>query len=238
MPWQAATDQPRTPICWRWPGASMGTSGRRIATLPAPASRHGRRPISCAGWRRRAIQRDRLPILGRSRWWWRGRRTVGDSSGGFWVGADPGGANAFGLAILLSSGEIQTKCVSCADQAVDLIPSRPFGVGIDAPLWWSSGRSADREADRWIRRTYHIAAGTVQAANSLRGAALVQGIMFASRLREKYPGVPITESHPKAVAMALGGWESAAVAKLGIVSANDDHTRDATMAAWAAREGF
>jgi hypothetical protein len=58
----------------------------------------------------------------------------------------------------------------------------------------STKQSSDREADRWIRKTYRIASGTVQTANSLRGAALVQGAMFVQRLREKFPGVPVTDA--------------------------------------------
>ena len=162
----------------------------------------------------------------------------GSNSNAVWIGADPGGASAFGLAKLSSSGDIATYCVSCADEAISLITSRPLGAGVDAPLWWSSGRSADREADRWIRARHHIASGTVQTANSLRGAALVQGVMFVSRLRDKFGGVPVTEAHPKAVAIALGGWTCAAVAKLGSVAAAGEHERDAVMAAIAAREGF
>jgi predicted nuclease with RNAse H fold len=156
-----------------------------------------------------------------------------------WIGVDPGGSNAFGIVGLSQQGEvIFSNCVSYADEAVDLITVRPLGVGVDAPLWWSSGRSGEREADRWIRRTYRIAAGTVQTANSLRGAALVQGAMFVQRLREKFPGVPITEAHPKAVAIALGGWKSAAVMALGNGANAIEHERDAFLAAVAAREGF
>src|SRR5260370_207276 len=110
---------------------------------------------------------------------------MGKQSNGVWVGADPGGAKAFGLAMLSTSGDVRTFCGSWGDEAVGKITSRPLGVGVDAPLWWSSGRSAEREADRWIRRKHGISSGTVQTANSLRGAALVQGVMFVSRLREK-----------------------------------------------------
>ncbi|MGI8841887.1 MAG: DUF429 domain-containing protein [Caulobacteraceae bacterium] len=147
--------------------------------------------------------------------------------GAVWVGADPGGVHAFGLAMLSPSGEVTTHCVSFADEAIELIPARPFRVGVDAPLWWSSGRLAEREADRWIRRTHGIGSGTVQTANSLHGAALVQGVMFVSRLREKFRGVPVTEAHPKAVAIALGGWDGAAVEELGSVVAASEHERDA-----------
>ncbi len=158
--------------------------------------------------------------------------------GAVWVGADPGGADAFGLAILSTSGEVTTACVSCADDAISLITSRPLGVGVDAPLWWSSGRSAERKADQWIRSTHKISSGTVQTANSLRGAALVQGVMFVSWLREKFPGVLVTEAHPKAVTKALGGWNCPAISKLGSIVVMGEHERDATMAAIAAREGF
>lgn len=155
-----------------------------------------------------------------------------------WVGADPGGANKFGLAMLSASGEITTACVSSADEAVALVTSRPLGAGVDAPLWWSSGPSSDRKADQWIRKTYRIPSGTVQTANSLRGAALVQGAMFVSRLRDKFPGVFVTEAHPKAVAKALGGWDCAVVRELGSFPDAVEHERDAIMAAVAAREGY
>jgi predicted nuclease with RNAse H fold len=119
------------------------------------------------------------------------------------------------------------------------VTASPDGVGVDAPLWWSSKGSSDREADRWIRKTYRIASGTVQAANSLKGAALVQGAMFVQRLREKFPGVRVTETHPKAVAIALGGWNGTHVANLvGDCSRLSEHERDACLAALLAREGF
>lgn len=115
-----------------------------------------------------------------------------------WVGVDPGGVTGrqFGVAVVVDGKPITAR-VSCADEAVALVTVRPDGVGVDAPLWWSSKGSSDREADRWIRKTYRIASGTVQTANSLKGAALVQGAMFVQRLREKFPGVPVTETHPK-----------------------------------------
>jgi hypothetical protein len=120
-----------------------------------------------------------------------------------WIGVDPGGKDAFGLAILKDDGRFSTYCLSCADEAIRYIRERPAGIGIDAPMWWSSGPSGDRLADQWIRKRHKIHAGTVQAANSLRGAALVQGVLFAERARQLFPAVPITESHPKAVQRAL-----------------------------------
>ncbi len=57
--------------------------------------------------------------------------------------------------------------------------------------------------------------------------------MFVQRLREKFPNVPVTESHPKAVAIALGGWDG-----LQLAAFRSEHERDAYFSAVAAREGF
>ncbi|MEI9931715.1 MAG: DUF429 domain-containing protein [Rhizomicrobium sp.] len=154
-----------------------------------------------------------------------------------WIGADPGDKDNFGIATLSASGEVHSRCVSCADEAVAWISAEPCGVGVDAPLWWSSGLSSERRADRWIRQTYKISGGTVQNANSLRGAALVQAVMFINRLREKFPNAPVTEAHPKAVALALGGWDSV-MATFPEAAHDNEHQRDAIFAAIAAREGF
>jgi len=115
------------------------------------------------------------------------------------------------------------------------------GIGVDAPLWWSSGLSSDRKADQWIRRRYHLSGGEVQGGNSLRGAALIQGALFVSAMRQKFPGVLVTEAHPKALLKALGlmSWRSAAkrFAISSAISEAQEHERDALIAAVAAREG-
>lgn len=161
-----------------------------------------------------------------------------------WVGADPGGEGNFGIAILADSHEPQTLSVDCADEALAFVRAHldrmPAGVGVDAPLWWSSGRSGDRSADQWLRQRYGLPGGEVQAANSLRGAALTQGAMFVQRMREIYPAVPVTESHPKALLKALtqGNWKAFA-GRFGLNTAiSNDHERDALIAAVSAREGF
>ncbi|MBN8453933.1 DUF429 domain-containing protein [Accumulibacter sp.] len=162
----------------------------------------------------------------------------------FWIGADPGGRGNFGIAILAGNDKPQTASVNCADEAVVFVRARvhhpPAGVGVDAPLWWSSGPSGDRHADQWLRRTYGLGGGQVQAANSLRGAALVQGAMFVQRIREAYPAVPVTESHPTALLNALLGNDWATFAARFHVNAEprNQHERDALIAAVAAREGF
>jgi hypothetical protein len=163
----------------------------------------------------------------------------------FWIGADPGGRDAFRVAILFQDGSTQSFCLNCADEAiveVRQIQGLPSGAGIDAPPWWSSGPSSDRLADQWIRSRYGLSGGNVQAANSLRGAGLVQGAMFAARLREFFPKIKITECHPKAVWVALEQTDWNEYCKSSGIVTNitgaQEHERDAILAAVAAREGF
>ena len=72
----------------------------------------------------------------------------------------------------------------------------------------------------------------------------MQGIMLAMRVREKHPGLPITETHPKALLLALKLGEHPPrphssrrpFVFLGDEPA-DEHRRDALLSAVAAREG-
>ena len=160
---------------------------------------------------------------------------------GYWVGGDPGGQNNFGLSFLDASGGTDCFTVSSVDEAVQRIASKgkPLGLGIDAPMWWSSHRGGGRKADERIRRRYRIRSGTVQSANSLRGAALVGGMMLALRVRQAFPDTPITESHPKALlrALKLDGPDFAERFRISS-SWTNEHERDATIAAVCARAGF
>jgi len=173
-----------------------------------------------------------------------------------WFGADPGGSNAFGVALLRANGSFVSGLVSSADEALKWLETpkqREWlaefregleAVGIDAPMWWSSGESGDRSADRYVRRLFPKSSGTVQTANSLRGAVLIQGVLLATRLRAELPNLPITEAHPKALLKALWRerppWQKIAERFCLHGPAPDhtrDHERDALLAAVAAREG-
>ena len=159
-----------------------------------------------------------------------------------WIGADPGGKGKFGVAVLSSDGMTQTWCVDCVDDAIETITQNvsitPDGVGIDAPLWWSSGLSGDRMADRWIRNNYRVGS-SVQTTNSLRGAAVVQGPFLIARIREHFPAVRVTEVHPKALLIAMGlSWIEFAARFSVHPQHNSEHERDAIISAVAAREGF
>ena len=166
------------------------------------------------------------------------------ANGAIWVGVDPGGKGHFGIAILTDPSQLLVSCVGCADEAVTFvqehIEKRPSGIGVDAPLWWASGKSGDRYADQWLRKRYGLPGGRVQAANSLRGAVLTQSAVFIQRMRGMYPAIPVTESHPKALLNALtqGDWVAFLDRFHLKVADTTDHERDALIAAIAAREGF
>jgi predicted nuclease with RNAse H fold len=168
------------------------------------------------------------------------------TSGRLWIGADPGGEKRFGVAILHGDGLCCTHTASYVDEAIEFIRSKvsdtPAGVGVDAPLWWSSGKSGVRKADVWIRERYHLSSGQVQAVNSLRGAVVAQGMLFVSRMREIFPGTPITETHPKAVLPPRDRlwWRDQfqSVSTSVTLDAKPDDERDALISAIAAREGF
>jgi hypothetical protein len=163
-----------------------------------------------------------------------------------YFGADPGGNRAFGVASLSRDGRTTSACVSCADEALDWITAQgeqPLGLGIDCPLWWSSLGSGDRHADQWLRHRYRSLriSSTVMTTNSLQGSVLVQGVMFAWRVRERYGDVPITEAHPKMLIRALGlqDWQQISDRfSLRPDEPSGIHQRDAVLAAIAAREGF
>ena len=124
----------------------------------------------------------------------------------YWVGSDPRGKNAFGLAFVDVSGHVNCTTVSSVDEAIKKITAvgEPLALGIDAPMWWSGCEGASRMADARLRKRYGIQSGTIQSGNSLRGAALIGGALLASRIRETFPSVRITESHPKALLLAMG----------------------------------
>jgi len=104
----------------------------------------------------------------------------------FWIGADPGGKDAFGLAFLDDAGRLSCETVSSVDQAVQKINSsgEPLGMGIDAPMWWSAREGGGRLVDDSLRKQCKILPRTVQTHNSLKGAALVGGALLASSVRQ------------------------------------------------------
>lgn len=158
-----------------------------------------------------------------------------------WIGADPGGQDHFGIAELFADGATRTGRVSSAREAAEWIQDTPQGAGIDAPMWLSSARRGDRKADRWLACKYgNTSPGKILAINSLYGAVLAQGAMFAVELRDRFPELPITEAHPGLFLRAWGRPFDELKQHFGIQAdlGISDHERDAVIAALAAREGF
>ncbi|MEN6577247.1 MAG: DUF429 domain-containing protein [Phycisphaerales bacterium] len=134
------------------------------------------------------------------------------------MGFDPGGGNHFGWCVVKDRREwplgvvdagIADHAAGAVEAAYEAVPkgASVIGVGIDAPLFWVANgcRAVDnalRERIRCLGAPH--AAGTVQQVNSLRGACLVQGMLAGVLSRQCTPGVPISESHPKAMLWLLG----------------------------------
>ena len=156
------------------------------------------------------------------------------------LGLDPGGSGNFGWCIAADSERMPVEPIASglADNsqmavanALAAIPDAGVLVaaGIDAPLFWS--RVGSRNADLHVRKAIRLAgaphaSGTVQDMNSLKGACLAQGLLAAVALRELYPALPITESHPKALRWLLPG--------AALIKGKSEHERDALLSAVAA----
>ena len=162
--------------------------------------------------------------------------------GRIWVGADPGGNIGFGVAIVDEAGKTFCVTVSSVHEAVNWIDSfgqTPCGIGIDAPLWWSAAPSGERLVDKRLRGLPKIHSNSVLQVNSLMGSALAGGALLASMMRERFPNIGISESHPKALLQALCLTDVAFANRFDIDNAwNDEHQRDAAVGAVCARQGF
>ena len=130
---------------------------------------------------------------------------------GVLLGFDPGGLEAFGWCIVEDAEELPLRVLDggvakdardASEVVVKHLPrqSDVLAAGIDSPLFWTASH---RQADQILRREVaecgaRSPGGTVQAVNSLRGACVVQGVLLGQLLRDLWPGLPISESHPKA----------------------------------------
>ncbi|WP_102945974.1 DUF429 domain-containing protein [Stenotrophomonas sp. VV52] len=155
------------------------------------------------------------------------------------VGIDPGGELAMGWCVMtvhdagvrLDSG-ICTGADTCLGSIASHVEGPPAAVGIDAPLY--STYDGDRVSDRRIRAAVAFAGGsggTVNHVNSLRGACLVQGILAAVAIAQRWPSTRVTDSHPKAL---LRVWPEAD-AFVSKYPFRTDHERDAALGAYAAK---
>ena len=113
-------------------------------------------------------------------------------------------------------------------------------MGIDAPMWWSASPGGGRKADDRLRTRYGIPSGTVQSANSLRGAAprRWRATRFPSQAavpRHTHHGV----ASPRPCVRACRLDEAVFADRFGIQMIwQNEHERDAAIGAVCAREGF
>ena len=157
------------------------------------------------------------------------------------AGFDPGGKKKFGwcVARIKPWKVIKAGCANHAAHALAcamecLTDGDIVAAGIDAPLYWARN-GASRKADNHVREQMKVAGatkpeGTVQAANSLRGACLIQGFFLAKLIERAHPNCLITETHPKAL---LAVCKHNSLARINQQYENIDK-RDAVISAWAA----
>ncbi|WP_027230699.1 DUF429 domain-containing protein [Phyllobacterium sp. UNC302MFCol5.2] len=170
------------------------------------------------------------------------------------LGFDPGGAKGFGCCILRASS-FSTATVSTIAEAMNWAISEcgkeePAIAGIDTLLHWSDGPSGWRNADLYLKQTHPGANSSVMSPNSLFGAMAVGGVGLAIRLREQWPRMLLTETHPKVlfhalygssysksqVALAMDWFIGKTALSNGVIK--NEHELDALISAWAAREGM
>ena len=126
------------------------------------------------------------------------------------VGYDPGGNGKHGFArALVRCGKIvslvATETRKTAEEVVRLIlgEEKPLGLGIDTLTCWGTGHSGLRPADHWLRRQYPKVQRAVIAPGGLRGAMCLNGMAVLFAVRQAFPDIFVTETHPKVLYYAL-----------------------------------
>ena len=124
------------------------------------------------------------------------------------VGYDPGGNCKHGLAqATVRDGRIvsvNTETLPNVEKVLASIPKgQPLGLGIDTLTCWSTGPSGWRPADRWLRCQYREVEKKIVAPAALFGAMSVNGMALLVAVRQAFPGIFVTETHPKVLYHAL-----------------------------------
>ena len=177
-----------------------------------------------------------------------------------YLGYAPGGSaratSKSGVSIIRSSaGAIrsETGSVACVDEAMDWYYDRlrqdtPSAIGIDVLMFWETSRCGWRGADRWLRATYSPIMRSVLPSNSVQGAAAIQGMALAVSLRKDWPGIILTETHPRVLYYAVTGnryewspkvaqWLLDSVGSEGGASIQTQNEWSALTSAWTAMMG-
>ena len=119
------------------------------------------------------------------------------------IGYDPGGNGKHGFAwARVRNGNIVCAAMKTLRSVEDVVLSildteELAGLGIDTLTCWGTGRSGLRPADRWLREQYPDVRESIQAPNSLYGAMSVNGMAVLVAVRQAFPDIFVTETHPK-----------------------------------------
>ena len=177
------------------------------------------------------------------------------------LGFDPGGIGNFGCACIdCATGNAHTKTVDSVDAAIEYVlgikaKEKVVSAGIDTLLHWQSTPSGWRGADEFLREKYQKTYKSVMCANELRGAMTIQGAVLAGRLREVWPKLFLTETHPKVLWHCLQkgveyprqeAWKANASATVKGWLSNkgytgeirNEHEFDAVFSGWAALQAY
>ena len=125
------------------------------------------------------------------------------------VGYDPGGNGKHGFARASVRGgkivsPVKTETLANVEEVLASISKiQPLGLGIDTLTCWSTGHSGWRPADRWLRHQYRDVREAVIAPGSLRGAMCLNGMAVLVAVRQAFPDIFVTETHPKVLYYAL-----------------------------------
>jgi hypothetical protein len=168
------------------------------------------------------------------------------------LGFDPGGGGGFGCAVVTDEHS-WSATVSSVDEAVEwavgqLAGRTPDAAGIDTLLFWQTTRSGWRGADEYLRDRYPARRNSVLCSNGLYGSMAVQGATLALRLRERWPSLLLTETHPKVLWEHISGGVSyprePAIDHPGVqwltealeaaIDPRNEHEFDALLSGWAA----
>jgi hypothetical protein len=145
------------------------------------------------------------------------------------------------------------ETVATADEALRWFRTRcdthpPSALGVDTLTLWSTGPAGWRPADRALRAAYPRVVNSIASPNSLYGAMPVSGAAVALALRDTFPDLKVTETHPKVLYFCLArapydfdGSRSEMVRRLagwiGLpCEVGSEHGWDALVSAHAARE--
>ena len=171
------------------------------------------------------------------------------------AGYDPGGNGGHGFAL---AEFVDSQCKSLQIETLPNVEAviiklqrtkNLSAIGIDTLAAWATGPSGWRPADLWLRHTYKAVQLSIVSPNGLYGSMGLNGMAVLHSVRQMYPHVAITETHPKVLYRALSkvkynyeqhsdDMDLKLSRWLGCeVKTNNDHEWDAVVSVLAALKG-